>query len=68
MRLKGLRTMIFNVLAAVPLVFEAVVHVLAMPEVAGVLPEGWLPWYALGIALANMALRRVTTTPLGRAE
>lgn len=60
-RLKGWRTIVANILFGV-------VPVLELTEWQAVLPEGWVPWYALFIALANMALRSVTTTPIGRNE
>ena len=68
MKLKGWRTVALNVVASVPLILEAVLAVVSVPEFAGVLPEGWLPWYALGLAIGNLALRSVTTTPMGRSE
>ena len=57
--LKGWRTIAFNVLAAVLPIVE-------LTELRAVMPDAWLPWYALGVALANMALRYVTTGPVGR--
>lgn len=69
-RLKGWRTIIFNALAAVPVivleVLPAVMPVLSMAEVQAVIPAAWLSWYLLAVALGNMALRAVTTTPLGK--
>ncbi len=56
--IKGWRTMLFNVAAmALP--------VLELTEVRDVMPDEWLPWYALAVALANMGLRYITTTPVG---
>ena len=57
--MKGWRTVIFNVLAAI-------VPILELTELRAVIPAEWLPWYMLGVVLANMALRYVTTTPVGR--
>ena len=56
--LKGWRTLVVNLLLAV-------MPVLELSELANVLPDNWLPWYALIIALGNMALRTITTTPVG---
>jgi len=67
-KLKGYRTVLVNALAAIPLALEAAMQVLALPEVADIIPEGWMPWYALALVLANLILRTATTTPLGRAE
>lgn len=59
--MKGFRTITFNVLAtAVP--------ILELTEFRDVLPDVWLPWYALGVALANMYLRYITTTALGQKD
>lgn len=57
--MKGWRTIVFNVLAAI-------VPVLELTELRAVIPADWLPWYMLGVVLANMALRYVTTTPVGQ--
>lgn len=72
MRLKGYRTLIFNALAAalaaVIAALPVIVEVLSMPELAGLIPREWAPYYALAIALGNMWLRSITTTPVGKAE
>ncbi|MGB2203483.1 MAG: hypothetical protein ACPH5G_19290 [Pseudooceanicola atlanticus] len=60
--LKGWRTIAFNAFCVV------LVPILNLPEVAAILPTGWQPFYALFIAIVNLQLRRVTTTPLGRKE
>ena len=57
--LKGWRTIAFNVLAAV-------LPILELTELRAVMPSEWLPWYTLGVVLANMALRKITTGPVGR--
>jgi hypothetical protein len=55
---KGWKTVTFNILAtAVPL--------LELTELQGIVPEDYLPHYVLGVALANMVLRALTTTPMG---
>jgi len=56
--MKGFRTIVANILFAV-------VPVLELTEFRDVLPSEWLPWYALSVVLANMALRVITTTPVG---
>lgn len=60
-KLKGWRTFAFNALAAL-------LPILDLAEFRAVLPEPWLPWYALGVVLGNMYLRTITTTPPGRGE
>lgn len=70
MRLKGYRTVIFNVLAALPVVIlevlPVILPVLSLPELQAVLPASWSPWWVLAMALGNLALRRVTDTPFGQ--
>lgn len=56
--MKGYKTLTFNVLAAA-------VPILEMAEIRDVLPDEWLPYYTLGVVLANLALRAMTTTPIG---
>ena len=58
--MKGYRTIVANVLFAV-------LPILELTELRDVLPPDWLPFYALGVALANMLLRHITTTPVGKA-
>jgi len=59
--LKGWRTVALNTLAAV-------VPLLELTELSDVVPDDWLPWYALTLAVANVWLRALTTTPMGRKE
>ena len=72
MTLKGWRTVAFNILAAVPLVIDAALPMLheiaSLPEIRDLIPSSWLPYYALSLALGNVFLRSITTTPLGRRE
>jgi len=58
--MKGYRTIIANVLFAI-------LPILELTEFRDVLPQDWLPYYALGVVLANMALRYVTSTPVGKS-
>lgn len=57
--LKGYKTVIFNVMASV-------IPILELTEVRDVIPAQYLHYYALGVVLANMVLRYLTTTPVGR--
>jgi len=59
--LKGWRTVLVNMLSTI-------IPVLALTEWRGVLPEDWLPFYALGLAIINLSLRAVTTTPVGKNQ
>ena len=66
--LRGWRTIIVNALAILFVAFEMLVPVLGLPEFLAVLPEGWVPYFVLGLALANVVLRLDTRTPPGRGE
>ena len=56
--MKGFRTLAFNAVAmALPII--------ELTEFRDVIPDNYLPWYALTVALANIWLRSVTTTPIG---
>lgn len=72
MILKGYRTLILNAVAGafagVEVALPHLVEVLEMPELRGLMPEGWLPYYGLALALMNIWLRTITTTPVGRKE
>lgn len=58
-RFKGYRTVLVNAgLAAMP--------ILEMSEVLDVLPENYEAPYAILIALMNLYLRSITTTPIGQ--
>ena len=56
---KGLRTVLFNILAAI-------IPIAQMTEVIHVIPEQYMNWYLLAVALGNMYLRYRTTTPIGK--
>ncbi|WP_159585904.1 hypothetical protein [Chelativorans xinjiangense] len=57
-KLKGWRTLIANALMAILPIME-------LTEFRDVLPDVWVPYYALFVVLANMWLRKITTTPVG---
>ena len=57
--LKGYKTIIFNVLAAV-------VPIMEITELNAVIPDAYLPFYIVAVALCNLYLRTVTTTPVGK--
>lgn len=58
-RLKGWRTIAFNVASAI-------LPLLSLTELRDVMPDKWLPWYALIVALGNIYLRSRTTSPMGK--
>jgi len=59
--MKGYRTIIFNVLASL-------LPIMDLTEVHNLIPETWLPWYAIAVAIGNVYLRSITTTPVGTKE
>ena len=61
MTIKGWRTMAFNAL-------NAALAILAMPEIAAVIPAELLPYIMAFAAVGNMYLRSITNTPVGKAE
>lgn len=69
-RLKGYRTLIFNVVALIPPAIDAALPVVAeiagSPEVQALIPANYLPLYAFGVSIVNIYLRSITTTPVGR--
>ena len=63
--MKGYRTVLLNIVAALPMLADVV---LAMNSegLQELIPAEWVPLYTLGVILANVYLRTITTTPLGR--
>ena len=59
--MKGWRTVTFNVLSTV-------VPIISLTEWRAVFPSEWLPYWLLAVAIANIYLRTITTTPMGRAQ
>ena len=57
--LKGYKTIIFNLLAAV-------VPLMELTELKAVVPDDYLPIYLLVVAIGNVLLRSITTTPVGK--
>jgi hypothetical protein len=69
--MKGYRTILFNIVATIPLLIAAItpdlISLAAMPEMLSLIPEGWQKWYAIALAVCNIYLRSITTTPVGKA-
>lgn len=65
--MKGYRTIFFNALAAVVPLIDGLVQVVGAVEgdaqMRSMIPDGWLPYYALLVAVANIWLRTKTDTP-----
>lgn len=57
--MKGYRTIIWNVANAVVLGMDAA-------KIGYDIPEAWLPWWFGAYVAGNIALRLVTTGPVGR--
>ena len=57
--MKGYRTLIANGLSAVIAIAE-------MQEWTDIIPSEYMPWFAIGLAVANIALRAITTSPVGQ--
>lgn len=66
--LKGWWTVAFNVLAASPLLFDAIIATLALPEFQALIPNHLLPYYGLAVTALNIWLRSLTDTPIGKAD
>ena len=59
--MKGWRTITFNTISAI-------VPVVSLTEWHAVFPPDYLPYWLLFVALTNVYLRTVTTTPVGRPK
>ncbi len=57
--MKGYRTLAFNILSTV-------VPIVSLTEWNEAIPAEYLPYWLLFVALVNILLRMVTTTPVGR--
>lgn len=64
--LKGYRTFIVNILLGLVPLIEVFGQILNIPEMRGVVPAQYLPWYGVVVALVNLYLRSITTTPPGQ--
>ena len=58
-KLKGWKTVIFNVVAAV-------VPFMEFTEFKDLVPANYLPYYVLVITLGNVYLRSITTSAIGK--
>jgi len=57
--LKGYKTIVFNLIAAV-------VPLMELTELKAVVPDDYMPIYLLVVAIGNVYLRSITTTPVGK--
>ena len=58
--MKGWKTLVVNGLSVVITIAE-------LQEWTSIIPDQYLPYFTISLAIANMALRMVTTTPVGQA-
>jgi hypothetical protein len=65
---KGWRTISTNVVALLPVVADVIVTLLTEGTFIDVLPAELMPAYTIMLVMANVYLRTVTTTPLGRRD
>lgn len=65
---KGWRTALFNAIAGVPVVGAVVADALGGFDWTRVLDGKAASWAGLGVLVLNVALRAMTTTPIGRGE
>lgn len=64
--MKGYRTVLANLVMGLPLLVEMFLQVFVSPQFGAIIPAEWLPRYALAVVVANLILRAVTSTPLGK--
>ena len=68
-RLKGWRTLAFNIVAGIApagqVTMALIGFLLADPDLPKLIPVEYLPYYSTAVALANIYLRSITTGPLG---
>lgn len=57
----GYRTLVFNFLAGL-------LPLLEMAEITSMVPAEYLNYYIIAVALANVGLRVITTTPVGQSR
>ena len=64
-KLKGWKTIIIGSLAAAPLALLQIAEQLSLIDPKAILPDPWGARVALGLAVAMILLRLVTTGPVG---
>lgn len=57
--LRGYKTITFNLLVAV-------VPIMELTEMKAIIPDDYLSVYLLCVAIGNVYLRSITTTPVGK--
>ena len=68
--MKGWRTILFNVTAALLPLWDAVMLIVQAvsqePGFVAIIPVQYLPFYSLAVMLVNIYLRTITSTPVGK--
>lgn len=67
-RLKGWRTVIIGSLISAPLAIMELLEQLQVIDPATILPDPWGQRVALGVAIAMILLRLITSGPVGGRE
>lgn len=65
---KGFKTLMFNIVAAIPIAIEVFMQIVLNPEFGDLVPDDYKGIYVLVVAVVNLVLRAVTTTPIGKAR
>ena len=65
-KLKGYRTIIVNAILSIAPILEVIAAYSA--EVRPYVPESLMGWHTVAVIVANIGLRCITTTPVGRKE
>ena len=66
--LKGFKTLVSNIVMALPILFDIIWAIVQSVEFGSVLPHNWLPYYAMFLIGMNVMLRAVTSTKMGKKE
>ena len=66
--LKGLRTLLVNLLLMLPVLADVAIQVILDPQFGALIPPEWYPLYTLAVISVNAYLRTITTTPVGKRE
>ena len=65
--MKGYRTIAFNVAAGLPMLADVIVAT-SEEGLGGIIPPEWQAPYTAAVIFANVYLRTITTTPVGKGQ
>ena len=63
--MKGYRTILVMVVAAIPPVVDLMLPILQLPQWQTVIPDQWWAIYSLAISILGVFMRKITTGPVG---